>query len=78
MTEIVSSEVEDKRIISATWAKDEDIGRFLRLIEIQLGKKINYLFLKDHQRYFQPPTSKIFIAFPIFALKTSTHHQLSV
>ena len=29
---IVQSEMEDKRIISAMWAKDEDINRFLRSI----------------------------------------------
>lgn len=29
---LVQSDLEDKRVISATWAKDEDIHRFLRLV----------------------------------------------
>jgi len=30
---LVQPDSEDKRVISATWAKDEDIHRFLRLME---------------------------------------------
>lgn len=42
---LVQPDSEDKRVISATWAKDEDIHRFLRYFSISSSqsKKINLL-----------------------------------
>ncbi|XP_065316827.1 exocyst complex component 4-like isoform X1 [Gordionus sp. m RMFG-2023] len=41
---IVQPETEDKRIISATWAKDEDINRFLRSLP-------NWHLMRQHTEY---------------------------
>ena len=42
---LVQPDSEDKRVISATWAKDEDIHRFLRYIhEISFCRLILYIF----------------------------------
>ena len=48
-----------------------------------IRKVQNFIAAKLNQngftvRHLQPPTLKIFIEFPVFALKISTYHQFSV